>query len=207
DVYKRQAESLLQQFGFSGFKNEILYLESLILGLQLTNLGIGGKSSVKSLVKDATKKVIQNFERLSNRTISKRTQLLDELFIHLLSTFYRVKYHHQYDEDIATKVQKKYSAIYVYTKLSIRPFELLNDEKLNENEIALITIYFGAQLITDNNYEKSVLLVCSSGLGTSRLLKAQLEKEFPEIKIKGPITKSAYNNLKSITSEIVFSTI
>ena len=201
------AESLLQQFGFSGFKNEILYLESLILGLQLTNLGIGGKSSVKSLVKDATKKVIQNFERLSNRTISKRTQLLDELFIHLLSTFYRVKYHHQYDEDIATKVQKKYSAIYVYTKLSIRPFELLNDEKLNENEIALITIYFGAQLITDNNYEKSVLLVCSSGLGTSRLLKAQLEKEFPEIKIKGPITKSAYNNLKSITSEIVFSTI
>lgn len=202
------ASDLLKRFGFNiDIRYEIYYLESIILGLQLTNIGSGGIKSIKKIVRTATIKVIKNFEKLSGQSIKNYEQLLNELSVHLLSTFYRVKYHHQYGEDIVTKIQKQYYAIYTYTRLAIRPFELLNNEKLNENEIALITIYFGAQLLIDEKPVKSVLLVCSSGLGTSRLLKVQLEKEFPEIRLNGPITKSMYDNLTDISSEIIFSTI
>ncbi|WP_172637946.1 PTS sugar transporter subunit IIA, partial [Lactiplantibacillus plantarum] len=53
----------------------------------------------------------------------------------------------------------------------------------------------------------SALLVCSTGLGTSRMLKVQLESAFKGLKFVGPITKRNYNSLTQISESVVLSTI
>ncbi|MEH1648101.1 PTS sugar transporter subunit IIA [Pediococcus pentosaceus] len=200
------ASELLSQLGlqYGECKGEVFFLESLLLGTQKNEVGFSGEENVKSKLKRVTKEVVDNFKKLSGMRTNNEAQLLSDLYTHFLSAFYRIKYHHQYTDGMVTQVKNKYFNVYTYTKMSLQPFEKLNVERLNENEISLIAIYFGSQMLQQN--KGAVLLVCSAGLGTSRLLKEEILAHFPTVNIVGPITKSEYNNISKIEYSLVIST-
>ncbi|GAA3018463.1 BglG family transcription antiterminator [Tetragenococcus solitarius] len=104
-------------------------------------------------------------------------------------------------------VKENYPEIYTYTSISIAPFEELTSQSLNNNEIGLVAIYFGAHLLNQESKYLEVLLVCSSGLGTSQLLKNQLTTIFPDCILRGPITKRDYDSFSTIHADVVISTI
>lgn len=89
--------------------------------------------------------------------------------------------------------------------MSLQPLEKLNVGHLNENEISLIAIYFGSQMVRQAK-QGTVLLVCSAGLGTSRLLKEELLAHFPDVNVIGPITKSEYNNIQTDGYSLIITT-
>lgn len=198
--------SFIIQFGSELVEHtdECYYLESLLLEGQLNTQG---HNNVKKDIVNVSNLVVENFKQISGVTFKDEKQLSRELYIHLLSTYYRVKYHHQYVDGMVTKIRDDYPDIYTYTKISIYPFEKLSRQKLTENEIALIAIYFGAQVVRESQDSKSALIVCSSGIGTSRFLMAQLNKAFPDLKLSGPISKKQYQSMKMIEDNIVISTI
>lgn len=207
DEYKL-IHSFIIQFGRNLVEgtDECLYLESLLLEGQRRIQSVQILGNVKKSVLNVTKEIIQNFKQLSGVHFEDETRLDKDLYIHLLATYYRVKYHHQY-VDGAEQIKKDYPDIYTYTKISVYPFEKLNKEKLNTSEISLIAIYFGAQIIKEHRNEKSALIVCSSGIGTSRFLMAQLNNVFPSLKLIGPISEKEYSSMVSIDEDIVISTI
>lgn len=186
--------------------DECLYLESLLLEGQRGTQSILSRGKVKNRIFNITGKIIKNFKNISGTIFKDETQLEHDLYGHLLATYYRVKYHHQYT-DGDDQIKNEYPDIYTYTRISIYPFEKLNGEKLHENEISLIAIYFGAQIIKENGTKKSALIVCSSGIGTSRFLMAQLNNIFPSLKLIGPISENEYNSITKIKPDIVISTI
>ncbi|WP_395538283.1 BglG family transcription antiterminator [Lactiplantibacillus pentosus] len=203
------ASNLLAQVGVevTNHDAESLYLESLLLSGQLRSVGSDEQDDVKTKVYSAAIEVVDSFQQITGFSFYDRSQLISELYVHLLSTYYRVKYQRQYRDGMVKAIEANYPDIYTYTELSIRPFEKLNAHPLNENELSLIAIYFGSQMYQDESHLGSALLVCSTGLGTSRMLKAQLESAFKGLKIVGPITKRNYNSIRQISEDIVLSTI
>lgn len=202
------SKDLFAQLGLedSKYVSEIFFLEKSLLGVQKDRLGTHVNYDIKNILIEVTQKVIENFKKLSGLYFKNEQQLSNDLYVHLISTFYRVKYKHQYTDNLVTEIKKDFFDVYTFTRLSLKPFEELNVAQLSENEISLIAIYFGAQIIYENN--DKVLLVCSAGLGTSRLLKSQVESYFPEIRIKGPVTKNEYeNNFMNLKYAVVITTI
>lgn len=203
------ASNLLAQVGVevASHDAESLYLESLLMSGQLHSVGSDERDNVKTKVYKAAVEVVESFQQITGFSFYDRSQLTSELYVHLLSTYYRVKYHRQYRDGMVKAIEENYPDIYTYTELSIRPFKKLNNHPLNENELSLIAIYFGSQMYQDESRIGSALLVCSTGLGTSRMLKAQLESAFKGVKFVGPITKRNYNSMVQISESIVLSTI
>lgn len=205
------ATKLLAQVGVDvvNHDSEVFYLESLLLGSQLkkVNEQAAEDHDVYNEVRGATEKVVDNFQQLAEVKFQNRSQLINELYIHLLSTYYRVKFQGQYKDGMVKTIQDNYPDIYTFTKLSVRPFEKLNKQVLNDNEISLIAIYFGSQMYRKSKQGGSALLVCSTGLGTSRMLKAQLSSVFPTLRFVGPITSRSYLAMSHIEEDIVLSTI
>lgn len=60
--------------------------------------------------------------------------------------------------------------------------DLVFETKINEEEVGYLTLYFEKYKLSKEN-QRNILLVCSSGVGTSELLKARLERHFPHLNI------------------------
>lgn len=202
------AKELLTKLGLdlrAKYEEEVYFLESMLLGTPKNEIGFSGESDVKNTLKKVTKEIVDNFKKLSGMNSNNESQLLNDLYTHLVSTFYRVKYNHQYRDGLVTQIKSKYFNVYTYTKMSLQPFEKLNVGHLNENEISLIAIYFGSQMVRQAK-QGTVLLVCSAGLGTSRLLKEEILAHFPDVNVIGPITKSEYNNIQTDDYPLIITT-
>lgn len=95
--------------------------------------------------------------RLQNN-IPVKNGLLDEI-----STTYRKIF------DEVSKVSKEISEAYGYPTI-------------DDNENGFITLYF-AKMLETQNISKKVLIVCTTGVGTSELLRAKVMKKFPHLQI------------------------
>ena len=78
---------------------------------------------------------------------------------------------------------------------------------LNESEIGLISMYFGAELYKQRTKKQTALLVCSAGHWDFLFSEAQLEATIPELVQHGPITKYEYQHLTTIKEDVVLSTV
>ena len=105
-------------------------------------------------------------QRLKNG-IEIKNDLLDEIKIEYSKIFKEVK-------KVSGKVAKK--------------FKLSN---ISEEESAFITLYF-MKNIEETRNEKNIIIICSSGVGTSELLKVKVRKLFPEINIIDVMSKRSY---------------
>lgn len=202
------SRDLIQTIVPDSLQEEIYYLEGLLLeSPTVSTRKRQGENDIERKIRQATHDVIDTFKKLDQVNFQDEKKLQSKLFQHLIATFYRVAYHRQYKDNIAGKLKKQYRQIYLYTKLSLKSFEDLLSETLNDDEVGLISMYFGAELYHHRVQKQSALLVCSAGLGTSYLLKSQLETMIPELLQVGPITKSDYEELVEVDQDIVISTV
>ncbi|WP_229717896.1 BglG family transcription antiterminator [Ligilactobacillus salitolerans] len=156
-------------------------------------------------------RIIKNFVAISGVKLA-NSSLQKQLYTHLIAAKHRVKYQIQFQNSETIKVQKKYPELYLMTKQSVKVFEEYLGAKLTTAEIELIALYFGGELEKVNFVEQRaakhrVLLVCGSGMGTSRFLQIRLEKLFPkqlEIQI---VTKQSYEQADQIEAELVITTL
>lgn len=87
--------------------------------------------------------------------------------------------------------------------------------KINRDEIGFITLYF-AKVVETNRQNNPIktLIMCTTGIGTSELLKVKIEKKFPELDIIGVISsrnieviKKKYPDVELIVSTVEISKI
>ena len=72
--------------------------------------------------------------------------------------------------------------LYEIVKESFR--NIFQPIKIPEDEIGYIVIYFIASMDYLSKNSISVLVVCSTGIGSSKMLRSRLEREFSEIDVK-----------------------
>lgn len=155
------------------------------------------------------REIIDRFNAASSASISP-DKLELTLSTHLLSAFYRSKFMIPYHHPNLEQITEGYQELFSFTKYAIRPFEKFINGQLSDDEIALIALYFGGELRSIENeqtVQTDVLVVCSSGIGTSYILQQQLTQRFPNIAFSQPLSVFQFKNHDLDHIKLIISTI
>ena len=202
------ARDRMRELGQAANQDEVCYLEGMLLSSTVKQAkSEAGGGVTNTYVRQLTKQIIKTFKQLAQVSFADEDKLEADLFRHLLATYYRVKTNRQVDDKLAKQLKVSYQDVYLYTKMALGDFARFVGTDLNESEIGLISMYFGAELYKQRTKKQTALLVCSAGIGTSYFLKAQLEATIPELVQHGPITKYEYQHLTTIKEDVVLSTV
>lgn len=79
---------------------------------------------------------------------------------------------------------------------------------ISDDEIGFLTLYF-AKYFEETSIRKKVLVMCASGVGTSKLLYAKIHRNFPDLDLVGITSKNDYeNNYEEYANvDVIISTI
>ncbi|MBC1987127.1 BglG family transcription antiterminator [Listeria sp. FSL L7-0478] len=181
-------EQLQQTEDFSINHAEITYLGKLLLGASRLNDDAAATGKLDIIVE----KIIAEFERLACVNFEDHRNLKKDLLLHLQPAYYRLKFQIEWINPLRADIKQSYSDVYEITKKSLEPLEDLLGETIPEDEIAYVTILFGGYLSRKNNTlveRKKLLIVCSKGVGTSRMIERQLSQLLGErVEILEPIS-------------------
>ncbi len=172
---------------------------------------IGQDNKMIPILQPIATQIIQCFNDIAGVNLPTSDQSLNKkLTVHLVSTYYRVKYHISYQNPLVDQIKSSYHETFVMVKQAVQPFNDFTGENLSDDEVALITVYFSGALRSIDlpiRERQSVMVICSSGIGTSELLISQLRSRYPDINFIGPYNTFQYENLRYQSVPLVISTI
>lgn len=200
------ADTLLAQFDIVN-KYESLFLSQIINTIQFSQ--INDSDELTQQVQQIAHQMIEKFNSISGSNIESNSLELS-LTTHLLSTLYRTNLQINYAHPDINDFVSSHNELFIFTKYAVTPFEKFINKKLSDDEISLITIYFGGQLQDMNrsrNWDTDVLIVCSSGIGTSTLLKNQLTNRYPNVSFSEPLSGFQFDNCPLDDVKLIVSTI
>lgn len=134
--------------------------------------------------------------------------LYKALLLHLRPMLNRIKYKIFIKNPILDDVKLEFPELMILLKLVMTKMELkYNLSKISEDEIAYLTVYFQSAIEEVIN-KKSVVIVCSSGVGTSHLLEKRIRKYFPEWNIVDVVSAKQLENVISLNKvDLVIATV
>ena len=196
-----------QQIDFP--KEEKLFITTNLLGAKINHIQVDfqNKQILEQLRKIAEAMIIK-FQRYACVLFSNKEALINNLLLHLKPTYYRVKYDIEIDHHYVETIKENYEEIFTITKKVIQPFERFLKKPIPENEIAYIAIHFGGWLQKEGVTHiprKKALVVCANGIGTSQILKQQLEELFPYVDFIDTVSVREYEE-KQFDIDFVVST-
>lgn len=110
------------------------------------------------------------------------------------------------NDELLEFVLKNYNELYLIIKSEL--LVVFDEINFNSTELSYIVIHFASSF--EQIYRKNfirVLVICASGIGSSKILGSQIRKNIPEIKnleytIPSKVTKSLVNNYDVVISTI-----
>jgi mannitol operon transcriptional antiterminator len=82
------------------------------------------------------------------------------------------------------------------------------DEEIPEEEVGFVAMHFGAALDRgQGDFPQNVLVICSAGIGSARMLASRLEKAFPQIRLIRNTSLFELEELNPGGFDLVVSTI
>lgn len=139
---------------------------------------------VKSLKSDLISHIRPMYNRLNNQIVI-ANKLLDDIKSEYHDLFARLK-------DLSDQAYQDH----------------LLQWNISDDEIGFLTLYF-AKYFEETSIRKKVLVMCASGVGTSKLLYAKIHRNFPDLDLVGITSKNDYeNNYEEYANvDVIISTI
>ncbi|WP_339184580.1 BglG family transcription antiterminator [Oceanobacillus sp. FSL W7-1293] len=169
-------------------KTEIYFLTRYLLSAKV-NYEVPSYDERNELnqLQEVVKSMIADFQLYAASEFTEKEKMIQNLIVHLKPAYYRLKYDINIDTKLHKSVKKNYPEVYHLTKMVIHHFEKFVQKSVEENEIAFIAMHFGGWLrregIVLNQNRLRILIVCTSGIGTSKILESQLEGLLTEVDI------------------------
>ncbi|NDO46305.1 BglG family transcription antiterminator [Clostridium sp. MD294] len=140
------------------------------------------KSSVKELVKN----MIVIVEQILGFSLKENEELYEDLVQHILPAISRLSMNVYIKNTQLQIIKENYKDIFDATeKACVLLKEFTSVKEIPETEIAFIAMHFGAAVEKLRSKQKQfcIAVVCPTGMGTSRMLAANLAKEFHNLEI------------------------
>lgn len=153
--------------------------------------------------------MVSDFQKYACVFFKDRKQIEKNLLLHVKSTFYRVKYGLEVENNMSKSIMENFQDIFLITKKVIIHLEREIGKHVNDDETSLIAMHFGGwmkRVGAKPASRKKALIVCTNGVGTSRLLQCQLEGLFSTVDIIGCVSLREYEKLTN-EADFIFSTI
>lgn len=152
------------------------------------------------------KKLVQLMEDTSGYRFMNNTSLIEGLVMHLKPALYRIKQNMGITNPLLKEIRLSYTELFELVKeVTEKVFVGLN---IPDEEIGYLVMHFGSAML--NMKDKGNLrayIVCSSGIGTSKLLATRLQQEIQEIAEIINVSIFELNHLPITERDLVISTI
>lgn len=125
-----------------------------------------------------------------------------DLASHIKPMINRLKNQIKVKNSLLQQIKITYDLIFnSVTEVSKNVSDKFNLPTISADEIGFITLYF-ARIIETNQFPIQTLIMCTTGVGTSELLKVKISKKFPELNIKDVISSRNYQSILEHNPEI-----
>lgn len=128
-------------------------------------------------------RIVENELKL---TLENDPSLYEALLVHLEAAINRIRLHMEIRNPLLAHIRETYPDIFEAAAKASRYLQEELQAEVPEEEIGYLAMHFGAAVVRTKTISPQrfrVLLACSSGMGTSRLLAAQIGTSFPHIHI------------------------
>lgn len=167
-------------------------------------------STFSSKVIQVTKAYIDGMSTSLGIDIDSQSIFID-LANHIKPMLNRLEHKIRVNNSLLSQIKVTYEEVFLgVTNVSELVSEKFNLPAINDDENGFITLYF-AKAIETGQYQRpiKILIMCTTGIGTSELLKAKVSKKFPELEIVDVV---ASRNIKMIKekysdAELILSTV
>lgn len=203
--------TLFQRYEVPVSDEELAFFRAMVYSAQTHNIP-NWKFNKSLPIEDLVDQVMTRFSRISGENVNS-DMLRNGLIAHLTSTYERVSLGIPFRAPNLAAIQKDYSELMALTSYAIRPFEKYLHKPLPNDELALITTYFGGQTKYLQNTQKisaqfDVLLICSSGIGTSYFLQQTLHGRYAQVRFSHPMDLNDFREVGSLINvKLIISTI
>lgn len=182
------------------------YLSAWIIGISVGNTK--DKTEDMSIISKIVVRIMNRFEALSGFHYINPEAIFEQLYSHLRPAYYRLLFKLPIYNPLCEKVKEEYKELYKLVSETMKPFSELFEQEIPEDELAYMTIHFGAILFNGQEYiippKKKALIVCSGGIGSSAILYTELKNLFPELYFLPPIELYKLNSI-SEEVDIIFT--
>ena len=155
------------------------------------------------------RRMVDDFQRYACIQFYDRTGLENNLLLHLKPAYYRIKYGLCLENFLMEPIRKKYRNIFILTKKIMHYLEESTGQFINDDEVAFVAMHFGAWMKREGIRpvkRKKVLLVCANGVGTSHILRSQLEGLFSTVDILRTVSMREYLQYENEVDFVISTT-
>ncbi len=187
----RLAEMIEEKFNIKLPVEETGYLTLHLMGAKIRQQfenSIAKKTNEDLLIKKLALEIASTAEGILEIPLTKDKQFIKGLMLHLKPTISRLEFDLRFSNPLLEDIKKKYPEYFRAAQLASQVLKGQLKRDITEDEIGFIALHIGAAVERNKpvkGQEIRVILVCSSGIGTTNILATRLKKEFPNMKIVG----------------------
>ncbi|NOV04332.1 BglG family transcription antiterminator [Paenibacillus planticolens] len=152
-------------------------------------------------------KLIRHMEARSGINYSSDRSLKDGLLSHLESALKQLRTGANIRNPLLAQIKKDYEGLFEDIREAVN--ETITEAVVPDEEIGYLVMHFGASLERQKQFRRNVraILVCTSGLGTSKMLAVRLTKELPQIDIVGHASWFEAARIPESEYDLIISTV
>lgn len=204
-------DRLSETFNLVFSKDEIGYIALHMLGAKIQEEVDPSKCDILLDVQNeeyvnTAKEIVYLAGEVLNVDLSQDKLLLTALVLHLRPTTVRLKHGLELRNPMLDTIKNEYTSIFGAAWACSSIFEKRLGVSINEDEVAYIAMHLAVGVGRLSKRVK-VIVVCSSGIGTSQLISTRLEKRFHEIEIIATIPLNLLKGEIISKADLIISTI
>lgn len=206
------AQKLEKAFEIKIPNDEIGYITMHLKGAKLRLKNLNGINIEEINMIQLVRSMVWIVEKELGIELKNSSNLVEDLSNHLVPAISRLSMNLKIKNPQLANIRENYNEIFRATKKSCEMLKkVAGVDEVPESEVAYIAMHFGAAIANEGTFDNeiSVVIVCPTGIGTSKLLAIVIEKEFHNIKVKSII--SAINidieKLKLEGIDLIISTV
>ncbi|KML36639.1 BglG family transcription antiterminator [Cytobacillus firmus] len=170
-----------QTFDCAFSEGDILYLARILKGAKWSGAEAFPYDSI--VLAQMIRNVIKSVSEQLHVDLNKDFSLFQGLLAHMEPSLYRIKQNMESYNPLREEIKRKYPVLFMAVKNSLEE-EFTDIDQFSDDEIAFIVLHFGSALVMkEEHLSIKALLICPTGIGTSKMLKSRLKKEVAEIDV------------------------
>jgi mannitol operon transcriptional antiterminator len=152
-------------------------------------------------------RLTENIAKRTGIPFPRDRSLREGLIEHMDPALKRIREGTRIRNPLLGPIRKDYEYLFIIVRAAVEDVEL--DLEIPDEEIGFLVMHFGASVERLNQLRRGVraILVCASGLSSSRLLATRLGKELPQIEVMGNVSWYEAARLPEEDYDLIISTI
>lgn len=155
--------------------------------------------------------ICKNIDQIYGTRFANDQQLVDGVVSHLYTTMNRAELNINFTDEIVKEIRSAYPFAFnlsTYFVNEVTKTKSCHDYSADENEIAFVSIHIQASLERNMMTRKlNTVIIGSYGIGTTKLLEAQIKNEFPNLEIQATVAYYAAELMDFNDIDLVISTV